>query len=84
MSKNIKELWKIVHGGILNPSKKTLKVDINDLNKYLKGTATCLITTKTHSIGELKSMIESFPEKKKMDSNYILFCTKTLHNPLSF
>ena len=35
ISKNIKEIWKIVHGGVLNTSKKTLKVDTDELNKYL-------------------------------------------------
>ena len=36
---------------------------MNYTNIYLNRTETCLITSKTHSISELKSMIESFPER---------------------
>ena len=42
-SRSTKEIWKIVHP-ILNHSKKTMKADTSELNKYFGKTTTLLVT----------------------------------------
>ena len=61
ISKNSKEIWKIIHR-ILNPSNKTLEADTNGLNKFFNDTGR-LTTTKPQSNDELKYLIGSFPDK---------------------
>ena len=62
ISKNSKEIWKIVHR-ILNPSDKTLEADTNELNQHFKETGKRLTATKPHSNDGLKNLIASFPDK---------------------
>ena len=57
-----------------------MNADTNELNKYFNETPTCLIERKTHSKDKIKNLMGSFPEKKVMNFNIILFRMTTSRN----